>query len=111
LKEEAPLPPPAPALRPMPPPPPPAAAKTNGHGPVVRAKPTPPAPPAKRPAASGRKQALAPPAPRDSGMSVNSNSSDSGRNTPSSGLAGGLAEALRQRQSAMQRGRDDEDDW
>jgi myosin-1 len=38
-----------------------------------------------------------------------SNGTDSGRNTPS--LAGGLAEALRARQSAMQRGRDDEDDW
>jgi myosin-1 len=107
LKEEAPPPPPAaPAFRPTPPPPPPA--KANGTAPVIRAKPQPPAPPAKRPAAGGRKPAP-PPAPRDSGTSMNSNGTDSGRNTPS--LAGGLAEALRARQSAMQRGRDDEDDW
>ncbi|PMD38266.1 putative myosin type I heavy chain [Hyaloscypha variabilis F] len=107
LKEEAPPPPPAaPAFRPTPPPPPPAK---NGTAPVIRAKPQPPAPPSKRPAAGGRKPAP-PPAPRDSGTSMTSNGgTDSGRNTPS--LAGGLAEALRARQSAMQRGRDDEDDW
>ncbi|KUJ24118.1 myosin-1 [Mollisia scopiformis] len=113
LKEEAPPPPAAPALRPMPPPPPPAAAKANGngHGPVVRNKPTPPAPPAKRPAAGGRKPAP-PPAPRDSGMSVATNGSggDSGRSTPNN-FAGGLAEALKARQSAMSRGRDEEEDW
>ncbi|KAG4419258.1 hypothetical protein IFR04_007577 [Cadophora malorum] len=110
LKEEAPPPPPpvAPAARPMPPPPPPAAAKSNGHGPVVRAKPTPPAPPAKRPAAGGRKPAP-PPAPRDSGLSVNG--TDSGRSTPTPSFAGGLAEALKARQSAMQRDRDEEADW
>ncbi|KAE9368646.1 myosin-5 [Stipitochalara longipes BDJ] len=107
LKEEAPPPPPAaPAFRPTPPPPPPAK---NGTAPVIRAKPQPPAPPSKRPAAGGRKPAP-PPAPRDSGTSMASNGgTDSGRSTPS--LAGGLAEALRARQSAMQRGRDDEDDW
>lgn len=107
LKEEAPPPPPAvPAFRPTPPPPPPAK---NGTAPVVRAKPQPPAPPAKRPAAGGRKPAPLP-APRDSGTSMTSNGgTDSGRNTPS--LAGGLAEALRARQNAMHRGRDDEDDW
>jgi myosin-1 len=48
-------------------------------------------------------------------MSLNANggsgSDNSGRNTPTpSGLAGGLAEALRARQSAMQRGKDGEDD-
>lgn len=107
LKEEAPPPPPPVLSRPIPPPPP--AAKANGSAPVVRAKPQPPAPPAKRPAAGGRKPAPLP-APRDSGTSMNSNGgTDSGRSTPS--LAGGLAEALRARQSAMQRGRDDEDDW
>jgi myosin-1 len=107
LKEEAPPPPPAaPAFRPTPPPPP---AKANGNAPVIRAKPQPPAPPAKRPAAGGRKPAP-PSAPRDSGTSMTSNGSiDSGRNTPS--LAGGLAEALRARQSAMQSRRDEEDDW
>ncbi|KAH6669337.1 P-loop containing nucleoside triphosphate hydrolase protein [Halenospora varia] len=84
LKEEAPPPPPAPV-------------------------PTPPAPPAKRPA-QGRKPAP-PPAPRDSGMSLNGNGTDSGRSTPTPSLAGGLAEALRARQSAMQKGRDDDDDW
>jgi myosin-1 len=106
LKEE--VPPPAPVIRPTPPPPPPAAPKANGS--AARSKPIPPAPPAKRPAA-GRKPAP-PPAPRDSGMSMNGgSSSDSGRNTPTASLAGGLAEALRARQSAMQRGRDDEDDW
>ncbi|TVY90443.1 Myosin [Lachnellula willkommii] len=108
LKEEAPapLPPPPPpvAHRPMPPPPP----ASNG----IRGKPTPPAPPAKRPAA-GRKPAL-PPAPRDSAMSMNSNGSggDSGRSTPQPTPAGlqGLADILKQRQSAA-RGRDDDDDW
>ncbi|KAI9737668.1 MAG: class II myosin [Claussenomyces sp. TS43310] len=117
LKEEevAPAPPPpAPVVRPGPPPPP--AAKTNGlNGTSARAKPTPPAPPAKRPAA-GRKPAPAP-APRDSGTSMTLNNgsggsgTDSGRNTPTPSLAGGLAEALRARQHAMQRGRDDEDEW
>ncbi len=102
------MPPPAPAFRPTPPPPP-AAPKTNGHGPVIRAKPTPPAPPAKRPAA-GRKPALAP-APRDSGMSVNTNGADSGRNTPTSDLSQGLAAALRARQSAMNADREERDDW
>lgn len=92
-------PPPPPVVRPTPPPPP--AAKTNG-----RAKPT---PPAKRPVA-GRKPAP-PPAPRDSGMSLNGNGTDSGRSTPTPSLAGGLAEALRARQSAMQKGKDDDDDW
>ncbi|TVY28336.1 Myosin-1, partial [Lachnellula hyalina] len=108
LKEEAPapLPPPPPpvASRPMPPPPP----ASNG----IRSKPTPPAPPAKRPAA-GRKPAP-PPAPRDSAMSMNSNGSggDSGRSTPQPTPAGlqGLADILKQRQSAA-RGRDEDDDW
>jgi myosin-1 len=90
------------------PPPPPPAAKTNGTN-GVRGKPTPPAPPAKRPAA-GRKPAP-PPAPRDSGMSLNGSGTDSGRNTPTPSLAGGLAEALRARQSAMQKGKDEDDDW
>jgi myosin-1 len=113
LKEEA---PPAPVIRPTPPPPPAAAPRVNGangaNGPVARAKPAPPAPPAKRPAA-GRKPAP-PPAPRDSGLSMNGSvgsGTDSGRNTPTPSLAGGLAEALRARQNAMQKGREDEDDW
>ncbi|KAG9233170.1 P-loop containing nucleoside triphosphate hydrolase protein [Amylocarpus encephaloides] len=110
LEEVAVPPPPPPVVaRPIPPPPPPVA-KTNGtNGTAIRGKPTPPAPPAKRPAA-GRKPAP-PPAPRDSGMSLNGSGTDSGRSTPTPSLAGGLAEALRARQSAMQRGKDDDDDW
>lgn len=95
-----------------PPPPPVAAARTLPPGPIAnggasngmaKAKPVPPAPPSKRPI--GRK-----PAPlgqaRDSG-------GESGSSTPSGGgLAGGLAEALRQRQAAMTAKRDgDDDDW
>ncbi|KAL3423473.1 myosin [Phlyctema vagabunda] len=110
LEEQAP-PPPPPAVRQQAPPPPPPAVKASGMNGAARAKPTPPAPPAKRPVA-GRKPAP-PPAPRahDSGMSMNGGSgTDSGRNTPTPSLAGGLAEALRARQSAMQRGKDDDDD-
>lgn len=47
-------------------------------------------------------------------MSMNgggSSGTDSGRNTPTPSLAGGLAEALRARQAAVQKGGDDEDDW
>ncbi|PQE20194.1 putative Myosin-1 protein [Rutstroemia sp. NJR-2017a BBW] len=111
LQEEAPPPPPPAASRPMPPPPPPGAPKVNGNGAAVRSKPPAPAPPAKRPVA-GRKPAP-PPAPRDSGMSMNGAGSgtDSGRSTPTPSLAGGLAEALRARQSAMQGRKEDEDDW
>ncbi|TAQ90136.1 hypothetical protein B7494_g1556 [Chlorociboria aeruginascens] len=98
------------AARPIPPPPPAAARPNGANGSAARAKPTPPTPPAKRPAAS-RKPA-SPSAPRDSGMSMNSGSgTDSGRNTPTPSLAGGLAEALRARQSALQKGRDEDDDW
>lgn len=110
----------APAPKPAPPPPPvaPKAAPVsnsqsavNGTSRVAaaaKAKPTPPAPPAKRP--MGRKP-MAAPDPRDSAVSINSQESSgaSGRATPNS-LAGGLAEALRQRQSAMQGKKDDDDD-
>ena len=49
---------------------------------------------------------------RDSGMSLNgSGSASSGRSTPTSSLAGGLAEALLARQNAMQKERDDDDGW
>lgn len=111
LKEEAP--PPPPVVRQVPPPPPPAApAKSNGvNGAAARAKPAPP-PPAKRPAV-GRKP-VNPSAPRDSGMSLASsygNGGESGRSTPTPSLAGGLAEALRARQSAMQKDKEDDDDW
>ncbi|PLB37118.1 class I myosin myoA [Aspergillus candidus] len=111
----------APTPKPTPPPPPPVARaspvpSTNGAATAAAAKskPTPPAPPAKRPNMAGRKTAPAPPpAPRDSAVSMNSQESPSGsgRATPNSALAGGLAEALRQRQSAMQGKRDDDDDW
>ncbi|KAI9780028.1 MAG: class II myosin [Peltula sp. TS41687] len=94
----------------------------GGGGTNTKAKPTPPAPPAKRPAGGARNKPAAPPAPRDSGVSLTSVAGSStevpdgsGRNTPSSSsnasLAGGLAEALRQRQSAMQGRKDEDDDW
>ncbi|KAJ5917267.1 Myosin-1 [Penicillium verhagenii] len=108
----APPPPPAVAPRPMPTP------VSNGGGAAVvaaKSKPAPPAPPVKRPNMAGRKPAP-PPAPRDSAVSINSGDSSgaSGRGTPNStsnaSLAGGLAEALRARQNAMQ-GKHDDDDW
>lgn len=117
LEEQA-----APAPKPAPPPPPPTAprSQTNGTSTVAaaKAKAAPP-PPAKRPNMAGRKAAPPPPAaPRDSAVSMNSqgdSSGASGRGTPNSAsnasLAGGLAEALRARQSAMQGKQDDDDDW
>ncbi|KAJ5118070.1 Myosin-1 [Penicillium atrosanguineum] len=119
LEEQAAAPPPKPT-----PPPPPAAPRAtpspvpNGAASVAAAKskPAPPAPPAKRPNMAGRKPAP-PPAPRDSAVSMNSGDSSgaSGRGTPNSAsnasLAGGLAEALRARQSAMQGKHDDDDEW
>ncbi|EZG07990.1 myosin-1 [Trichophyton rubrum CBS 735.88] len=119
------------AAPPPPPPPPPVAVRapapaptptSNGAGAArasgtaaAKAKPAPPAPPAKRP--NMRKQVQTPVAPRDSAVSMNSQDSSgaSGRATPNSlnnaSLAGGLAEALRQRQSAMQGKNNDDDDW
>ncbi|RHZ47814.1 class I myosin myoA [Aspergillus thermomutatus] len=114
----------APTPKPAPPPPPPAAPRstpapaTNGAAAAAKAKPAPPAPPAKRPNMAARKAVPAPPpAPRDSAVSMNSHDSSggSGRGTPNSAsnasLAGGLAEALRARQHAMQGKQDDDDDW
>ncbi|KAL3478944.1 P-loop containing nucleoside triphosphate hydrolase protein [Aspergillus californicus] len=113
----------APAPRPTPPPPPPVASRSttpaNGMSTAAAAKSKPaPPPPVKRPNMTGRKTAPAPPpAPRDSAVSMNSQDSSgaSGRGTPNSvsnaSLAGGLAEALRARQSAMQGKHDDDDDW
>lgn len=98
-----PPPPPAPAARPVPTP------ATNG----VRAKPTPPAPPTKRPAARSNKPAP-PPAPRDSGYSGGNSNAGTGTNTPresGGSLAGGLADALRQRQAAMNGRKDNNDEW
>ncbi|KAJ5124850.1 Myosin tail 2 [Penicillium bovifimosum] len=113
----------APTPKPAPPPPPAAPRATpspipNGAGAAAAAKtkPAPPAPPAKRPNMAGRKPAP-PPAPRDSAGSMQSGDSSgaSGRGTPNSAsnasLAGGLAEALRARQSAMQGKHDDDDEW
>ena len=114
--------------KPAPPPPPPTAPRaspvpaTNGAAAAAAAKakskPTPPAPPVKRPNMAGRKVAPAPPAaPRDSAVSMNSHDSSggSGRGTPNSAsnasLAGGLAEALKARQHAMQGHQDDDDEW
>ncbi|RDW73108.1 Myosin-1 [Coleophoma cylindrospora] len=108
LQEQAPPPPPA-VVRPQPPPPPPTKNGVNG---AVGGKPKPPAPPAKRPAAGRKPAPPGAPRPHDSGMSLNGGSgTESGRSTPTPSLAGGLAEALRARQSAMQKGRDDDDDW
>ncbi|GMF81475.1 unnamed protein product [Aspergillus oryzae] len=117
----------APTPKPAPPPPPPAAPRAspvpsaNGAAATAaaaKAKPAPPAPPAKRPNMAGRKAVPAPPpAPRDSAVSMNSQDSSggSGRGTPNStsnaSLAGGLAEALRARQHAMQGKHDDDDEW
>jgi myosin-1 len=87
---DKPAPPPAP-------PAPPARPLANGG---LRAKPTPPAPPAKRPA--GKKPAPGAEA-RDSGYSGSGASSmDPGARDSGGSIAGGLAEALRQRQAAMQ---------
>lgn len=99
--------------RPAPPPAPPAAARAvptppNGaaNGSVAGGKPKPPAPPAKRPAS---KKPAPPAAPRDSGYS-----GSTGDNTPrdsGGSIAGGLAEALKARQAAMNSKRDTADDW
>ncbi|KAI9800655.1 MAG: class II myosin [Sarcosagium campestre] len=115
MREDAapkPAPPPAPRATPVPPSSTNGTVQSNGAaraGTAAKAKPTPPVPPAKRPGAKK---------PRDSAMSMASVSGgESGRATPSSGsnvsLAGGLAEALRQRQSAMQgkTEKKDDDDW
>ncbi|KAI9171867.1 Myosin-1 [Paramyrothecium foliicola] len=77
--------------------------------PPPKAKPTPPAPP-KRPNAARKPADLQ---QRDSGMSLNgANGSDSSRsNTPTPSLGGSLADALLARQKAMQKNRDDEEDW
>ncbi|KAG9734572.1 myosin IC heavy chain, partial [Aureobasidium melanogenum] len=90
--------------KPAPPPPPPVQARAMPPAPpkangAVAGKKMPPPPPAKRPA--GRKPA--PPAPGGSGSGT-----DSGTSTPTAGLAGGLAEALRARSKAM---RQDDEDW
>lgn len=76
--------------------------------PSVKAKP--PAPPAKRPAASKKAADLQ---QRDSAMSLNgANSSDGSRsNTPTPSLGGSLADALLARKNAMQREKEDNDDW
>lgn len=106
------------AAKPAPPPPPPAPKTvTNGNAvAAAKAKPAPPAPPAKRPNVAGRKPLVQP--TRDSAVSINSQDSSggtSGRATPNSSsnasLAGGLAEILRQRQSAMRPSNDEEEEW
>ncbi|KAF2270733.1 hypothetical protein CC78DRAFT_485673 [Lojkania enalia] len=98
--------------KPAPPPTPPAPlARPIANG-GLRAKPTPPAPPAKRPA--GRKPAPTT-AARDSGYSGSGASSvEPGARDSSGSIAGGLAEALRQRQAAMHGRRpvgEKDDDW
>ena len=108
-----PPPPPPPSVAPRPAP----AVALNGSAidGVAKGRSTPPVPPTKRPVAGGRKPAPPPPS-RDSAVSLSTGSgTDSGRATPNSigggSLAGGLAEALRARQSAMSNRRDDDDDW
>jgi myosin-1 len=93
--------------KPAPPPPPPAPPARPANG-----KPKPPAPPAKRPA--GRKPAPSPgDSARDSGYSGSGVSSveSAGPRDSSGSIAGGLAEALRQRQAAMQGRQRSEEDW
>ncbi|KAF1975206.1 hypothetical protein BU23DRAFT_459195 [Bimuria novae-zelandiae CBS 107.79] len=95
--------------KPVPPPAPPAPpARPGANG--VRGKPAPPAPPVKRPVA---KKPAPPGAARDSGYSGSgASSSDVGARDSGGSIAGGLAEALRQRQAAMQgRKAADEDEW
>jgi len=86
------------------PPPPPPARPANG-------KPKPPAPPGKRPAARKPVSAVNGDSGRDSGYSGSGGSTVEGGARDSGGsIAGGLAEALRQRQAAMQ-GKKQEEDW
>ncbi|KAF1989576.1 hypothetical protein K402DRAFT_444649 [Aulographum hederae CBS 113979] len=106
-------PPPPPVARPVPTAPGPSNGFSSNGTPAagVRGKPTPPAPPAKRPA--GKKPAP-PPAPRDSGYSNNGTNGTNGTETArdsGGSIAGGLAEALRQRQAAMHRRDADDDEW
>lgn len=109
-----PPPPPPPVAARAPPPGPPASNGFNSNGsslPAARGKPAPPPAPSKRPA--GRKPVPAPP-PRDSGYNTTSTADGSANVTPresGGSMAGGLAEALRQRQAAMSAKRDDEDEW
>jgi myosin-1 len=95
--------------KPAPPPAPPAPPARPANG-GLRGKPAPPAPPAKRPA--GKKPAPAS-AARDSGYSGSGASSvEPGARDSSGSIAGGLAEALRQRQAAMQgRKPTNQEDW
>lgn len=100
-----PAPPVAPPSARAAPPPPPVA--TNGT--ATRAKPAPP------PAASGRPVSRKPaPGPaaaaRDSGYSASDGATPAAPAAAGGSIAGGLAEALRQRQAAMS-AKDDEDDW
>ena len=88
-RTSAPAPPPAPPARPA-----------NG-------KPKPPAPPAKRTAA---RKAVNGDSGRDSGYSGSGGSTMESARDSSGSIAGGLAEALRQRQAAMH-GRKADEDW
>ncbi|KAL5381464.1 hypothetical protein DPSP01_007177 [Paraphaeosphaeria sporulosa] len=91
--------------KPAPPPAPPAPPARPANG--VRGKGAPPAPPAKRPVA---KRPVAGGEARDSGYS--GSNSDVGARDSGGSIAGGLAEALRQRQAAMQgRKAAEEEDW
>lgn len=100
---------------PPPPPPPPTASRPVPSVPVIngvndagtKGKSVPPVPPSKRPVG---KKPVPPTAPRDSGYQIGSSNADNVRDSGSS-VAGSLAEALRQRQAAMNSRRDDDDDW
>ncbi|KAF4121742.1 myosin I [Geosmithia morbida] len=89
-----------------------AYVEEQARPPPVKSKPAPPAPPAKRPAAAQKPADLQ---QRDSGMSlngVNGSSSDTSRSTtPQGSLGGSLADALLARKNAMQKQKDDDDDW
>jgi myosin-1 len=89
------------------PPPAPPARPVSGS---VRGKPAPPAPPAKRPVAKKPGHASV---ARDSGYAGSGASSmEAGPRDSSASIAGGLAEALRQRQAAMKgRKSASQEDW
>lgn len=89
-----------------------AYVEEQARPPPVKSKPPPPAPPAKRPAAARKPADLQ---QRDSGMSLNGangSSADTSRSsTPQGSLGGSLADALLARKNAMQKQKDDDDDW
>lgn len=97
---------PPPAVSRAVPPPPPVNGRNSPVPPSKAKKPAPPAPPAKRPNV-GRK-----PAPGAEGADRSSTASgSSGAGSSTTSFAGGLAQALMNRQQAMQGKKDDDEEW